>query len=123
MGASEPLIVRKSWITSLHHYVKPYWDHLIDGPWAEGIVQGSLTLSEMQGWMLQIYPFIHTFPKFLAETLIKVEDDYSRSFYINNIRVEKGHAEHWLESRHAGPGACRERRQRPAASADDVRDL
>jgi len=50
----------------------------------------------MQGWMLQIYPFIHAFPKFLAEALIKVEDDYSRSFFINNIRVEKGHAEHWL---------------------------
>jgi pyrroloquinoline quinone (PQQ) biosynthesis protein C len=50
----------------------------------------------MQGWLLQIYPFIHAFPKFLAEALIKVEDDYSRSFFINNIRVEKGHAEHWL---------------------------
>ena len=46
--------------------------------------------------MLQIYPFIHAFPKFLAEALIKVEDDYSRSFFINNIRVEKAHAEHWL---------------------------
>ena len=36
------------------------------------------------------------FPKFLAEALIKVEDDYSREFFINNIRVEKAHAEHWL---------------------------
>jgi len=50
----------------------------------------------MQGWILQIYPFIHAFPKFLAEALIKVEDDYSRSFLIDNIRVEKAHAEHWI---------------------------
>jgi pyrroloquinoline quinone (PQQ) biosynthesis protein C len=85
-----------AWVDSLHAYVKPYWDHLLDGPWAEGIATGKLTLPEMQGWMLQIYPFIHAFPKFLAEALIKVEDDYSRSFFINNIRVEKGHAEHWL---------------------------
>jgi pyrroloquinoline quinone (PQQ) biosynthesis protein C len=46
--------------------------------------------------MLHMYPFIHTFPKFLAEALIKVEDDESRSFLIDNIRVEKAHAEHWL---------------------------
>ena len=96
MGASEPSAVRLAWVDSLHAYVKPYWDHLLDGPWAEGIATGKLTLPEMQGWMLQIYPFIHAFPKFLAEALIKVEDDYSRSFFINNIRVEKGHAEHWL---------------------------
>ncbi|MEK6210003.1 MAG: iron-containing redox enzyme family protein [Pseudomonadota bacterium] len=38
----------------------------------------------------------HAFPKFLAEALIKVEDDYSRSFLIDNIRVEKTHAEHWI---------------------------
>jgi pyrroloquinoline quinone (PQQ) biosynthesis protein C len=80
----------------LHAYVKPYWDHLLEGPWAEGIAKGKLTLPEMQGWILQIYPFIHAFPKFLAEALIKAEDDYSREFFINNIRVEKGHAEHWL---------------------------
>jgi pyrroloquinoline quinone (PQQ) biosynthesis protein C len=61
----------------------------------------------MRGWMLQIYPFIHTFPKFLAEALIKVEDDASRSFLIDNIRVEKAHAEHWLWMG-AGFGVTRE---------------
>src|ERR1700710_518746 len=96
MGASEPSVVQRHFVGSLQAYVKPYWAHLLDGPWAEGIVAGKLTLPEMQGWMLQIYPFIHAFPKFLAEALIKVEDDYSRGFFINNIRVEKAHAEHWL---------------------------
>ena len=96
MGASERVFLQQPWVETLHAYVKPYWDHLLDGPWAEGITKGQLTLPEMQGWILQIYPFIHAFPKFLAEALIKVEDDYSREFFINNIRVEKGHAEHWL---------------------------
>jgi pyrroloquinoline quinone (PQQ) biosynthesis protein C len=96
MGANEHVVVNEPWAETLHAYVKPYWDNLLSGPWAEGIANGKLTLAEMQGWILQIYPFIHAFPKFLAEALIKVEDDYSREFFINNIRVEKGHAEHWL---------------------------
>jgi pyrroloquinoline quinone (PQQ) biosynthesis protein C len=96
MGANERVFLQQPWVETLHAYVKPYWDRLLDGPWAEGITKGQLTLPEMQGWILQIYPFIHAFPKFLAEALIKVEDDYSREFFINNIRVEKAHAEHWL---------------------------
>lgn len=96
MGANEPVFVHQPWVQSLREYVRPYWDHLLQGPWAEGVANGQLSLSEMQGWILQLYPFIHAFPKFLAEALIKVEDDYSREFFINNIRVEKAHAEHWL---------------------------
>ena len=84
------------WIDSLHGYVKPYWDELLQGEWAEGVASTRLSISEMRGWILQIYPFIHAFPKFLAEALIKVEDDESRSFLIDNIRVEKAHAEHWI---------------------------
>lgn len=95
MGAMNEVSPHLQWVDSLNGYVKPYWDELLAGPWAEGVATGRLTLPEMQGWMLQIYPFIHAFPKFLAEALIKVEDDYSRNFFITNIRVEKAHAEHW----------------------------
>jgi pyrroloquinoline quinone (PQQ) biosynthesis protein C len=96
MGARESDVIEALWVNDLRNYVRPYWDHLINGPWAEGVTNGTLTLPEMQGWMLQLYPFIHAFPKFLAEALIKCEDDHSRSFYIMNIRVEKAHAEQWL---------------------------
>ena len=84
------------WVDSLNGYLKPYWDELLQGDWCEGVATTRLTVPEMRGWILQLYPFIHAFPKFLAEGLIKVEDDYSRSFLIDNIRVEKGHAEHWI---------------------------
>jgi len=96
MGARQEHWTDAGWINDLHQYVKPYWDHLLNGPWAEGVTNGSLTLQEMQGWIIQLYPFIHSFPKFLAETLIKCTDDATRSFYIMNIRVEKAHAEQWL---------------------------
>ena len=85
-----------NWIDSLKSYLKPYGDDLLNGDWCQGVADTRLTLAEMRGWMLQIYPFIHAFPKFLAEGLIKVEDDHSRSFLIDNIRVEKAHAEHWI---------------------------
>lgn len=84
------------WVDNLQTFVKPYWDELLDGEFVEGIAHTRLSVPEMQGWILQLYPFIHAFPKFLAEALIKVEDDYGRSFLIDNIRVEKAHAEQWL---------------------------
>ena len=96
MSSARELSPHPQWVESLHGYVKPYWDELLNGEWAEAVAAGRLNIPEMQGWILQIYPFIHAFPKFLAEALIKVEDDYSRSFLIDNIRVEKAHAEHWI---------------------------
>jgi pyrroloquinoline quinone (PQQ) biosynthesis protein C len=84
------------WIESLNGYLKPYWSELINSDWAKAVGSGTMSVPEMQGWILQVYPFIHAFPKFLAEALIKVEDDESRSFLIDNIRVEKAHAEHWI---------------------------
>jgi pyrroloquinoline quinone (PQQ) biosynthesis protein C len=89
-------LVSSHWVDSLNGYLKPYWDELLQGDWCEGVANTRLTVPEMRGWILQTYPFIHAFPKFLAEGLIKVEDDYSRSFLIDNIRVEKAHAEHWI---------------------------
>ena len=84
------------WVASLYEFVAPHWDGLVNGQWAESVASTKFSLEQMQGWILQLYPFIHDFPKFLAEGLIKVEDDFSRTFLIENIRIEKAHSEHWL---------------------------
>jgi len=84
------------WIETLKNFVQPDWHNLVAGEWATKVNDGTWSTDAMRGWFLQLYPFIHAFPKFLAEALIKVEDEYSRSFLIDNIRVEKAHAEHWL---------------------------
>jgi pyrroloquinoline quinone (PQQ) biosynthesis protein C len=84
------------WIDTLKSFVQPDWHDLVAGEWASNVMSGAWSTDAMRGWFLQLYPFIHAFPKFLAEALIKVEDEYSRSFLIDNIRVEKAHAEHWL---------------------------
>lgn len=95
MGAMHEL-ASTSWLDSMHAFLKPYWDDVLNSVWAQDFVEGKQSLREMQGWIIQLYPFIHTFPKYLAEALIKVEDDYSRAYYIGNIRVEKHHATQWL---------------------------
>lgn len=84
------------WIGSLKAYVEPEWRDLIEGEWATKVKNGAWSTGGMRGWFLQLYPFIHAFPKFLAEALIKVEDEHARGFLIDNIRVEKAHAEHWI---------------------------
>jgi pyrroloquinoline quinone (PQQ) biosynthesis protein C len=84
------------WIETLKSFVRPDWEELVAGEWATRLINGIWSADAMRGWFLQLYPFVHAFPKFLAEALIKVEDEYSRSFLIDNIRVEKAHAEHWL---------------------------
>jgi pyrroloquinoline quinone (PQQ) biosynthesis protein C len=96
MGSMYDLSPHPQWVGALHRFIQPYRETLLNGEFVESAVQSVLTVEELKGWMLQMYPFIHAFPKFLAEALIKVEDDYSRSFLIDNIRVEKAHAEHWI---------------------------
>ena len=96
MGSMYDLSPHPQWVGALHRFIQPYRETLLNGVFIESAVQSVLTVEELKGWMLQMYPFIHAFPKFLAEALIKVEDDYSRSFLIDNIRVEKAHAEHWI---------------------------
>ena len=84
------------WIETFKSFIQPDWHDLVAGEWATKVATGAWSTNAMRGWFLQLYPFIHAFPKFLAEALIKVEDEYSRSFLIDNIRVEKAHAEHWI---------------------------
>ena len=96
MGSMYDVSPRPVWVDTLYRFVRPYWDALLNGEFAEGAAATRLSVDEVRGWIWQMYPFVHAFPKFLAEALIKVEDDYSRNFLIDNIRVEKQHAEHWI---------------------------
>jgi pyrroloquinoline quinone (PQQ) biosynthesis protein C len=84
------------WIETFKSFIQPDWHDIVAGEWATKVDTGKWSTNAMRGAFLQLYPFIHAFPKFLAEALIKVEDEYSRSFLIDNIRVEKAHAEHWI---------------------------
>jgi pyrroloquinoline quinone (PQQ) biosynthesis protein C len=84
------------WVHDMTAYLQPYWDRVLDSTCVDGIAKGLLSVEQMRAWMSQLYPFIHAFPKFLGEGLTKVEDDMSRNFFCDNIRVEKRHADHWV---------------------------
>jgi len=53
MSAANQFSPHPQWIDSLHGYVKPYWDELLQGEWAEGVASTRLSISEMRGWILQ----------------------------------------------------------------------
>src|SRR5215510_1747951 len=45
------------WMDSLQEYIQPYWTELLQSDWANAVASRRLALSEMQGWILQLYPF------------------------------------------------------------------
>ncbi|MDE3011225.1 MAG: iron-containing redox enzyme family protein [Pseudomonadota bacterium] len=96
MGATHELPDQACWVESLESYLKPYWSGITEGEWARNMREGLWSTEAMRSCMLHMYPFIHAFPKFLALILLKAEDDYTRNFLIDNIRVEKTHAELWM---------------------------
>ena len=49
----------------------PIGKEIVEGEWATNLIQGAWSTDAIRGWCLQLYPFIHAFPKFLAEALIK----------------------------------------------------
>ncbi len=57
---------------------------------------GTLSLPRMQGWLAQLYPFIETFPKWIALTIARAAEHRTRAFMIDNIRIEKRHATQWV---------------------------
>ncbi len=84
------------WVARLKHHITPYWEAILRSPLVQEASAGILPLTQMRAWMSQLYPFIETFPKWLALNLTKAEDPRSRGYLIENIRVEKKHADQWL---------------------------
>jgi pyrroloquinoline quinone (PQQ) biosynthesis protein C len=89
--ASDP-----AWVGELKRRTKPYWDAVLECRLIQEASKGTLSLARMRGWILQMYPFIETFPQWIALTIAKVPDQQSRGLMIDNLRVEKRHAAQWV---------------------------
>jgi pyrroloquinoline quinone (PQQ) biosynthesis protein C len=85
------------WVEELKRQTKPYWDAVLECRLIQEASHGTLSLERMRGWIVQMYPFIETFPKWIAHTIAKVPDLQSRAFMIDNLRVEKRHAAQWVQ--------------------------
>ncbi|RMH08200.1 MAG: hypothetical protein D6704_03625 [Nitrospirae bacterium] len=86
-----------SWIVDLIDTLKPYQERVWNCPLVQEASTGSLSLRQMQGWLIQLYPFIETFPQWIAMNITKASDPYAREILIDNIRVEKWHAKQWVD--------------------------
>lgn len=84
------------WVMELKEEVAPHWQAILDCPLVREATEGTLSLEQMQAWLVQLYPFIEAFPKWIALSIAKAQDPVSRAFMIDNVRVEKRHAEQWV---------------------------
>lgn len=84
------------WVQNLIQEIEPYQRQVWECPLVQETSQGSLSLNQMRGWLLQLYPFIETFPQWIALNIAKTKDPYSREILIDNVRVEKWHAKQWV---------------------------
>jgi pyrroloquinoline quinone (PQQ) biosynthesis protein C len=102
--AENPRAVRKPrwftpdppWVLEMKERIQPHWEAVLACPLVRQTADGTLSLTQMRAWMTQLYPFIETFPKWIALNIAKTQDPVSRGFMIDNVRVEKRHAEQWL---------------------------
>lgn len=85
-----------AWIVGMKRSIEPAWNAILECKLVQGASTGTLPMRQMRAWLLQLYPFIETFPKWIALNIAKSADPVSRGFMIDNIRVEKRHAEQWV---------------------------
>ena len=85
-----------AWILDLRQHIEPTWNAILKSRLLQEASAGTLSLPQMRAWLTQLYPFIETFPKWIALNIPKTQDAISRGFLIDNIRVEKRHAEQWV---------------------------
>lgn len=85
-----------SWVLDLEKDMEPYRQAILESKLVVGASKGTLSVKQMRSWIVQLYPFIEAFPKYIALNITKAQDQYSTSILIDNVRVEKRHAQQWL---------------------------
>jgi pyrroloquinoline quinone (PQQ) biosynthesis protein C len=86
-----------SWVIEMDRALVPYRQRIWQSRLVQETASGQLSLQQVQGWSIQFYPFIEAFPQFMAAYLAKAPDAMSRTFLIDNLKVEKRHAEQWVD--------------------------
>ena len=84
------------WIVDLKRQIEPYRKAILECRLVQQASAGTLSLPQMRAWLVQLYPFIESFPNWIALNLTKIHDPLSRTFMIDNLRVEKKHATQWV---------------------------
>jgi pyrroloquinoline quinone (PQQ) biosynthesis protein C len=89
------------WIKELLGFLNPYHDRVINHRIFNDIIAGLLTIKQFQGGLINFYPLIESFPKYMALNLAKVPSGDSnwnkqtRYWLITNINQERLHTGWW----------------------------
>ena len=86
-----------AWVLDMDRVLAPYRQRVWQSRLVQETASGQLSLQQVRGWSIQFYPFIEAFPQFMATYLAKAPDAMSRTFLIDNLKVEKRHAEQWVD--------------------------
>jgi pyrroloquinoline quinone (PQQ) biosynthesis protein C len=125
---------KKLEITAHEDWAKRFWADLV--PWKDKVVQhqlllemseGSLSLERFRRALLNFYPLVENFPKYMALNLSKVRPgvypghEEAKNWMIDNIKVEQRHA-YWYKDWAKGFGISSEAldHARPRAGSDAV---
>ena len=84
------------WVQDMNQHLEPYRNAILECRLVREASTGTLPVRKMRIWLIQLYPFIETFPKWIALNITKTYDARSRGYMIDNVRVEKRHAEQWM---------------------------
>lgn len=85
------------WVIKMNQALEPYRQVILQSRLVQETSKGQLSLKQIRGWNIQFYPFIHSVPHFIALNLARANDPMSRTYLIDNIRVEKRHADQWVD--------------------------
>lgn len=89
------------WIVELLDFLKPYQQRIVNCAAFQGIGTGSLTMEQFRFGLVNFYPLIENFPKFMALNLAKLPNadtkwnKTTRDWLIANINQERLHAVWW----------------------------
>src|ERR1041384_4205614 len=89
------------WVLDLLDFLKPLERRIVNCAVFEKIKSGSLTLDQFQFGLINFYPLVEGFPKYMALNLAKVPsaetkwNKATREWLIANIHQERLHANWW----------------------------
>src|SRR3989449_7923435 len=85
-----------AWVLDMNRHLEPYRNAIVECNLVQGGSTGVLPLKKMREWIIQLYPFIETFPKWIELLITNTHDPRSRGYMIDNLRMEKKHSEQWV---------------------------
>jgi pyrroloquinoline quinone (PQQ) biosynthesis protein C len=92
-----------TWVENFLCHLKPYKDRVVNNRIFEDISYTRLSGSQFQGAIINFYPLIENFPKYMALTLAKVPAGNSRwsrkarYWLITNMNQERLHTDWWKQ--------------------------